>query len=97
MRTLQAAGVPAGVCQTPGDRFERDEQFKAREWWATMPHEEMGEASEFDGVTPRLSLTPGGNRSASPLMGQHTLEVVTELLGLTPEEYAEYDEMGVFM
>ena len=59
MRTLQAAGVPAGVCQTPGDRVERDEQFRARNWWATMPHPEMGEQSEFDGVTPTLSTNPG--------------------------------------
>ncbi len=97
MMTLQAAGVPAGVCQKPGDRFERDEQFKARDWWTTMPHAEMGEESEFDGITPRLSLTPGENRTASPLIGEHTFEVVRELLGLTDEEFAEHEAMGVFM
>ncbi len=97
MHTLQAAGVPAGVCQTPGDRVEKDEQFKGRKWWATMPHAEVGEASEFDGVTPRLSLTPGTNRTASPLIGEHTRDVVTELLGLTEAEFAEHEEMGVFM
>ena len=97
MQTLQAAGIPAGVCQTPGDRVERDEQFKARQWWATMPHEEMGEESEFDGVTPRLSLTKGTNRTSGPMMGAHTVEVMTELLGLDGEEYAEYESMGVFM
>lgn len=97
MHTLQAAGVPAGVCQKPGDRFERDEQFRARGWWTTMPHLEMGDAAEIDGVTPRLSATPGLNRAASPLIGEHTEDVVTSLLGLSAEEYAEYQEMGVFM
>lgn len=97
MATLQAAGVPAGVCQTPGDRVERDEQLRARDWWHTMPHAELGEASEFDGVTPRLSLTPGALRSASPLIGEHTEHVMRDILGLSPEEYAEYEAMGVFM
>ncbi len=97
MAALQAAGVPAGVCQSPGDRVERDEQFRAREWWTTMPHAELGDESQFDGVTPRLSSTPGTNRTASPLLGAHTLEVMTELLGLTDEEYAEHEAMGVFM
>jgi hypothetical protein len=30
-------------------------------------------------------------------MGAHTVEVMTELLGLDGEEYAEYQSMGVFM
>lgn len=97
MHALQATGVPAGVCQTPGDRFERDEQFRARNWWATMPHAEMGEESEFDGITPRLSPNPGSNRTAAPLMGEHTHETMTGLLGMSDKEFAEYEEMGVFM
>ena len=97
MHTLQAAGVPAGVCQSPGDRVENDEQFRARGWWSTMPHAEMGEQSEFDGVTPSLSATPGINRTAGPLLGANTLEVMTELLGLSDSDYAEYEAMGVFM
>jgi crotonobetainyl-CoA:carnitine CoA-transferase CaiB-like acyl-CoA transferase len=97
MNLLQAAGVPAGACQSPGDRVERDEQFKARGWWTAMPHPELGEAAEIDGVTPRLSVTPGMNRASSPLIGQHTYEVMGELLGLSDEEIAEHEAMGVFM
>jgi len=97
MHVLQAAGVPAGVCQSPGDRFEKDEQFRDRGWWATMPHPEMGEESEFDGVTPSLSATPGTNRTSAPMLGANTHEVMTSLLGLSDEEFAEHEEMGVFM
>lgn len=97
MATLQAAGVPAGVCQSPGDRVERDEQFNARGWWTTMPHAELGEDAGIDGVTPRLSRTPGTNRTASPLIGEHTHDIMTGLLGLTEEEFVEHTEMGVFM
>lgn len=96
MATLQAAGVPAGVCQTAGDRVERDEQLRARGWWTRMPHPELGD-SGFDGVAPRLSRTPGANRSASPLMGEHTFEVMTGVLGMGPEEFEELEGMGVFM
>ena len=97
MHLLQAAGVPAGVCQSPGDRAEKDEQFQARNWWTTMPHPELGDESEFDGVTPRLSGTPGMNRSSGPMLGANTHEVMTELLGLTDEEFADHEAMGVFM
>jgi crotonobetainyl-CoA:carnitine CoA-transferase CaiB-like acyl-CoA transferase len=96
MATLQAAGVPAGVCQTAGDRVERDPQLRARGWWTTMPHPELGEAG-IDGVAPRLSKTPGMNRTASPLMGEHTYEVMTSTLGMSTEEYEELAALGVFM
>jgi crotonobetainyl-CoA:carnitine CoA-transferase CaiB-like acyl-CoA transferase len=97
MQTLQAAGVPAGVCQSPGDRVEKDAQLKARDWWATMPHPEMGEESQFDGVTPRLSINRGQNRTAAPMLGADTHAVMTDVLGLSDEEFAEHEEMGVFM
>ena len=97
MAALQAAGVPAGVCQGPSDRVERDEQFRARGWWTSMPHAELGPEAGIDGVTPRLARTPGTNRTASPLLGEHTLDVMTGLLGMTGDEFAEYTEMGVFM
>ncbi len=97
MAALQAAGVPAGVCQGPSDRVERDEQFRARGWWTSMAHAELGPEAGIDGVTPRLARTPGTNRTASPLLGEHTLDVMTGLLGMTGDEFAEYTEMGVFM
>jgi crotonobetainyl-CoA:carnitine CoA-transferase CaiB-like acyl-CoA transferase len=97
MAALQAAGVPAGVCQSPGDRVSRDQQFRERGWFTTMPHEELGSEAEIDGVTPHLSLTPGLNRTASPLMGANTHEVMSELLGLSEDEIAEHEAMGVFM
>jgi hypothetical protein len=62
-----------------------------------MPHEEMGAESEFDGVTPGLSATPGTTRTAAPILGANTLEVMTELLGLTDGDFADYEAMGVFM
>jgi crotonobetainyl-CoA:carnitine CoA-transferase CaiB-like acyl-CoA transferase len=96
MELLQAAGVRAGMVQKASDRFERDPQLKARDWWSRLPHGELGE-SDYDGVVPRLGLTPGQLRSSSPLLGAHTAEVAMEILGLTPEEYADHEAAGVFM
>jgi len=62
-----------------------------------MAHAELGPEAGIDGVTPRLARTPGTNRTASPLLGEHTLDVMTSLLGMTGDEFAEYTEMGVFM
>lgn len=96
MYTLQAAGVPAGVVQKASDRFERDPQLRARGWWHRIPHEELG-TSDFDGVVPRLSVTPGALQSASPMLGAHTHQVMVDVLGMMPEEVAEHEALGVFM
>lgn len=96
MELLQAAGVRAGVCQKPGDRVERDPQFKARGWWQVLPHPELGD-TEYDGVAPRLSASPGQLRFASPLIGQHTHEVLRDVLGLSDEQAAEHEAAGVLM
>ena len=96
MELLQAAGVCAGVVQKASDRFDRDPQLRARDWWQRLQHEELGE-SDFDGVTPRLSDTPGTLRVAAPLMGEHTYDVATSILGMSEDEYVEHEGAGVFM
>jgi benzylsuccinate CoA-transferase BbsF subunit len=96
MQLLQAAGVRAGVCQAAGDKVERDPQLAARHWWHVLPHAELGE-SKFDGVVPQLSLSPGEVRAPSPLLGEHTYEVMRDVVHMTDEEFAEHQELGVFM
>lgn len=96
MAILQAAGVRAGVCQKPSDRVERDPQFKATGWWQILPHGELGEF-RFDGVTPALAGTPGTLRNSSPLLGQDTHGVLSNVLGMTDEEIASLEEQGVLM
>jgi formyl-CoA transferase len=45
------------------------------------------------GVVPRFTGTPGTIRHPGPRLGEHTAEVLTELLGMTPEEIAEIAEV----
>ena len=96
MALLQAAGVPAAVCQKPSDRVEHDPQFAARNWWTSLPHDELGDA-RFDGVAPRLSGTPGAVFAAAPLLGQHTHEILASVLHMTDEEIAEAEATGALM
>jgi len=96
MEILQAAGVRAGACQKAGDRFERDPQLAARDWWHRLPHDELGE-SDFDGVLPKLARTPGQLRHASPLIGADTHDVLRETLGLSDDEIADHEAAGVLM
>ena len=46
-------------------------------------------------VAPRLSDTPGSVRHAGAELGQHTDEVLTGLLGLSPPEIGALREAGV--
>jgi crotonobetainyl-CoA:carnitine CoA-transferase CaiB-like acyl-CoA transferase len=96
MRLLQAAGVPAGVCQKPEDRREHDPQLAARGWWREAVHDEIGPGT-FDGFVPALSRTPSQLRTAAPVLGAHTYEVMREIVGMSDEEYADHEAAAVFM
>jgi crotonobetainyl-CoA:carnitine CoA-transferase CaiB-like acyl-CoA transferase len=96
MTLLQAAGVRAAACQRASDRFERDPQLAVRDWWHRLPHAELGDC-EYDGIVPKLANSPGALRTASPLMGEHTWEVLRDVLGLTDDEIAAHEASGVLM
>ncbi|MHB8573728.1 MAG: CaiB/BaiF CoA transferase family protein [Dehalococcoidia bacterium] len=91
---LQAAGVPAGVVQRAEDLFA-DPQLQHRQFFRRLQHEELGEHAvltqsfRIEGVAP-------GPWQAAPLLGEHTLAVCSEVLGLTDAEIADYAAAGVF-
>ena len=93
MDTLQQAGVPAGVVNDCRDLFE-DPQLTHRSHFQFLDHPEIGpyatDRSELD-----LSETPGTLDRPAPLIGQHTHQVLTELIGLSEEEYRSLEEDGV--
>jgi formyl-CoA transferase len=80
-------GVPAGLIYRAPDMLE-DPHFQARDAIVTVPHPDFGEL-KMQNVAPKLSETPGSVRSPSPTLGQHNDEVYEQLLGLSPERYAE--------
>jgi benzylsuccinate CoA-transferase BbsF subunit len=90
---LQAAGVPAYPVLRPADLYT-DAQLTHRGHFVPLPHREMGEMP-YDGPVTRFSATPARLRRPGPCLGEHTEHVLTEMLGLTPEELLEYASIGV--
>ena len=93
MRTLQAAGVPAGVAQTNRDIIE-DPQLADRGHFVYLEHPEVGrhpvQRSEF-----HLSAAAPEHRSPAPLLGQHTAQVCREFLGMSEAEITTLMQEGV--
>jgi len=92
MDTLQAEGVPAGAVQTVRDVVD-DPQLGARGFFVTLEHARMG-AVPVGGVPMRLSATPGSTRTAAPLIGEHTVEVLRDWLDLPAAEIARLESDG---
>ena len=93
MEALQRAGVPAGVVNDPRDLFE-DPQLRHRGHFRYLDHPEIGPYAT-DQTEAHLSRTPGKLDRPAPLLGEHTEYVLTDLIGLSPQEYRSLKEDGV--
>jgi benzylsuccinate CoA-transferase BbsF subunit len=94
MVLLQAAGVPAGVVKNTADVYE-DPQLRMRNIFWPIQHSEMGMFTHL-GQSFELSKTPAQPYSPSPLLGEHTEYVCSEILGMPDEEFVELMQQGVF-
>jgi crotonobetainyl-CoA:carnitine CoA-transferase CaiB-like acyl-CoA transferase len=81
----QAAGVRALPVQSAEDRVEHDPQLRHREMYREMGHPALG-VHKVQNAPFVLSETPAANHLPSPLIGQHTREIVEGLLGYGHEE-----------
>ncbi len=91
----QAVGVRAMPVQSSEDRVEHDPQLKARGMYTELAHPFLGRR-KVQGVPFKLSKTPAAIRSPAPLIGQHTPQVLQELLGLSQQELREGYSDGTF-
>jgi benzylsuccinate CoA-transferase BbsF subunit len=87
MALLQEAGVPAGVVQRSSDHL-RDPQLLHRQFFRPLHHPEMGEVP-YEGHQYRIEGYDNGPRMPAPCLGEHTYEVLTEVLGIEVGEAAE--------
>ncbi len=81
MNLLQLAGVAAGVVANGADICERDPQLRARNFWGSVPLPD-GTTTRVTGIPMKLSATPGGFRTPSPVIGEANDYVLGELLGI---------------
>ena len=84
---LQQMGVPAHMVQTSATCVS-DPQLIHRGQFLELPHEQHG-TSWAEGLPFHLSRTPGLPKWAGPTLGQHTNEVLTDLLGYDADQIAE--------
>jgi crotonobetainyl-CoA:carnitine CoA-transferase CaiB-like acyl-CoA transferase len=85
---LWAAGVPVGLCASPAD-IGQNEQLQARGFFETQEHPVVG-AREVPSLPFRFASRgrSGWHRCPPPTLGQHTDEVLHDLLGLDADELA---------
>ncbi|MBV8139611.1 MAG: CoA transferase [Deltaproteobacteria bacterium] len=81
---LQAAGVSAYPVQNCMD-IHRDENLDEFGFWQWLDHSEMG-PSPYEGLEHCMSRTQGALRRPAPVLGQHSEEVLREILGMSPAE-----------
>jgi len=92
LRDMEEAEVPAGPIYDVGD-IVRDPHFRARGVIETVTV--GGKPLKIPAFAPRLSRTPGRTRWPGPKVGQHSSEVLGDLLGLSASEIDRLHAEGI--
>jgi len=90
---LEEAGVPCGPINNLDEVFANP-QVQARGMEVRLPHPQAGEVKLVRNPM-RMSATPATSDRAPPLLGQHTDEVLAEVLGKTLEDIAALRTQGI--
>jgi succinyl-CoA:(S)-malate CoA-transferase subunit B len=89
-----ATGAPAGPLNNIADIFG-DRQFHARRNLVAIDEEDIEETVIVPCVLPQLSETPGKIRHLGPQLGEHTDEVLRDVLGIDEQRIEELREKRV--
>ena len=90
---LEAANVPCGPINRV-DQVFADPQALARGFKVSMTHKAAGPI-DLVASPLRLSRTPPEYRNAPPVLGEHTHEVLTEILGLNASDIASLESAKI--
>lgn len=89
---LLAAGLPVGPVQDAGQIFD-DPQVAARQLLIDVPDPVLGSV-RLVGPAVKLSGEPAPLTGPAPQLGQHTTEILTDMLGYSAERVAELQAEG---
>lgn len=89
---LQAGGVPAAPVQKACDVVE-SEYLQERAYFTPLEHAEAG-VHPYPGSPFHFSETKAGLRRAAPCFGQHTYEILRDVLSLSAAEIEELECHG---
>ncbi len=90
---LQKAGVAAAVVADNKYLADEDAHPRERGYWVYKDHPEVGKR-QHAGVPWKMSRTPTEVRAPAPLIGQHTDEILTGLLGYSTDQVAKLRAQG---
>jgi crotonobetainyl-CoA:carnitine CoA-transferase CaiB-like acyl-CoA transferase len=90
---LERAGVPCGPINTVADVFA-DPQIQARGMRLDLPHPALGSVPSVANPI-KYSATPLSYRSAPPMLGADTDEILRDILGIAPAEIARMRKAGI--
>jgi len=93
LQALEAAGVPCGPINTLADVFA-DPQVRSRGLQLDLPHPLAGQVPSVANPI-RLSASPVAYRRPPPCLGEHTIEVLSERLGLSTQRLAALQASGI--
>jgi formyl-CoA transferase len=93
MRNMEDHDVPCSPVNTMVE-VTQDPQLLERDSLIKRDYAGVGDVM-MPGVVPKFSGTPGSVSHAGPMIGEHTSEVLAELLGLTPDDLDGLSERGV--
>jgi crotonobetainyl-CoA:carnitine CoA-transferase CaiB-like acyl-CoA transferase len=91
---MRAAGVPCGQVRTVGEAI-RSPEARERKLVTRIPHPATGWVPNVR-LPIRYSRTPVADPVAAPAVGQHTGEVIREILGYDEGRLARLAEAGAF-
>lgn len=95
MDLLQAAGVPAGMVQRSSNLLA-DPQLRHRRFFRRLAHPEMGEVP-YEGHQFRIRGYDSGPLAPAPCLGEHSVQVLQEVLGMSDEELARVAASGALV
>ncbi len=93
MAILNPLDVPCGPIMSTDD-LANDEPVRGREMWVELDHPQRGKWYNV-GMPIKLSDSPPQIKR-SPLLGEHTGEILKEVLGYTDEKIAQLKTAGAF-
>jgi len=85
LKRLDKAGVPSGAIRTVGEVCE-SEVLKARNMIAEMQHPSAGVVKGIKSAM-HLSQTPLDSYAPPPMLGEHTREILTGVLGYSASDF----------
>jgi len=95
-RKLEQNGCPCLRVRSVKELADSDPQIKAREMMVEVEQPFIGKVRMY-GSPLKMSETPTGIRGPAPLLGQHTEEILSTVLGYKKEQVKElYDQEVVY-